>query len=91
MKKLKVILIGAGGRGTEYTDIMATMSDMYQVVAVAEPVKSRREHVRELHGISDDMCFEDYHPLLALGKIADIAISLEEAVGIAFFEFIKVV
>ena len=38
MKKLKVILIGAGGRGRTYTDIMAELPEQYQVVAVAEPV-----------------------------------------------------
>ena len=74
MKKLKAILIGAGNRGTAYTDIMSDMSDKFEVVAVAEPIDSRREHVKSLHNIPDELCFTDYKPLLALGKIADIAI-----------------
>lgn len=74
MKKVKVILIGAGDRGTTYTDIMADLPEQFQVVAVAEPVDDRREHVKELHNIPDDMCFDDYKPLLALGKIADLAV-----------------
>lgn len=74
MKKVKIILIGAGDRGTTYTDIMADLPEQFQVVAVAEPVDDRREHVKELHNIPDDMCFTDYKPLLALGKIADLAV-----------------
>lgn len=47
MKKLKVILIGAGGRGIGYTDIMANHPDKYEVVAVAEPLDKRREYVKK--------------------------------------------
>ncbi len=74
MKKLKAILIGAGNRGLTYTDHMAEMKDEYEVVAVAEPIKSRREHVKNLHNIPDDMCFEDWGPLLDMDKFADVAI-----------------
>ena len=74
MKKLKVILIGAGLRGMIYTDVMKTLSDKFEVVAVAEPVESRRNYIKEKHTLSDDMCFSDYKEILALGKIADVAI-----------------
>lgn len=74
MKKLKVVLMGAGGRGVTYTDIMAKMPEKFEVVAVAEPLDNRRNHVRELHNIPDDMCFTDWRPLLELGKIADVAL-----------------
>lgn len=74
MKKLKVILIGAGLRGMIYTDVMKTLSDKFEVVAVAEPVESRRNYIKEKHNLSDDMCFSDYKEILALGKIADVAI-----------------
>ena len=74
MKKLKVILIGAGGRGTCYTSFMADMPDKFEVIAVAEPIDSRRENIKKLHNIPDNMCFTDYKPLLALGKIADLAV-----------------
>lgn len=73
-RTLKAILIGAGNRGAAYTNIMAEMKDKFQVVAVAEPIESRRSSVRETHGIPQDMCFSDWRPLLALGKIADVAI-----------------
>lgn len=74
MKKLKVILIGAGNRGGTYTDVMAAMPEQFEVVAVAEPRNSRREYIQQKHNILDNMCFTDYKPLLALGKIADIAL-----------------
>ena len=74
MKKLKVIVIGAGNRGGTYTDYMTQMTEKYEVVAVAEPRDSRREYVQQKHNIPDNMCFDDYKPLLELGKIADIAL-----------------
>lgn len=74
MKQLKVILIGAGNRGTTYTDLMAKLPEKFQVVAVAEPIESRREDIKKKHGIADDLCFDDWKPLFALGKIADVAI-----------------
>ena len=45
MKKIKVVLIGAGGRGTIYTNIMADMPNEFEVVAVAEPNESRRNNI----------------------------------------------
>lgn len=74
MKKLKVILIGAGGRGTSYTNIMYNLPEQFEVIAVAEPLDARRNYIREKHNIPDEMCFTDWKPLLALGKIADVAL-----------------
>ena len=74
MKKIKVILIGAGSRGAKYTDIMSEHPDKFEVIAVAEPIESRRNHIKNLHNIPDDMCFDNYKPLLELGKIADLAV-----------------
>ena len=74
MKKIKAVLIGAGNRGITYTNIMSRMPENYEVVAVAEPIESRREHVRKKHNIPKELCFTDYKDLLKLGKIADMAI-----------------
>ena len=73
-KILTAILIGAGNRGMAYTDIMSQMPEKYKIIAVAEPVDNRRRYIQEKHSLSDEMCFCDYKDLLALGKIADIAI-----------------
>ena len=73
-KQLRVVLVGAGDRGQTYTDIMLDMPERYQVVAVAEPIESRREYVRTRHNIPEDRCFSDWKDLFALGKIADLAL-----------------
>lgn len=74
MKKLTAILIGAGNRGITYTDIMKELPDKFQIIAVAEPIEDRRNYIQKKHNIHDDMCFDDYKPLLNMGKIADVAI-----------------
>lgn len=71
---LKVILIGAGNRGTTYTDIMLGLKEKYQVVAVADPIESRRKDIQGKHHIPDEMCFKHWDEVFALGKVADVAI-----------------
>lgn len=74
MKTCTAILIGAGNRGEAYTDIMKGMGDKFRLVALAEPIESRREAIRRKHNIPQELCFSDWQPLLALGKIADVAL-----------------
>ena len=74
MKKLSVALIGAGMRGETYTNIMSENPDKYKVVAVAEPVEGRREKIKKLHNIPEEMCFYTWEDLLAKPKMADIAL-----------------
>ena len=73
IEKKKLILIGGGNRGTAYTNIGKELGK-FELVAVAEPIRERREYLAKLHGIPENMCFESWEPLLALGKIADAAI-----------------
>ena len=72
MKQLTLILIGGGGRGNCYLKYLQACPEKFKLVAVAEPVKEKREYIRELYGVSPDMCFEDYHELLNRPKFADI-------------------
>ena len=74
MKKMKVVLIGAGDRGKTYTNIMSKEKEKFELLAVAEPIENRREYIRKIHDLPENMCFEDYKPLFELGKIADFAI-----------------
>ena len=74
MEKKKIILIGAGLRGLQYTNIMFELADRYEVVAVAEPVEDRREYIRKKHNIPGELCFATWEPLLELPKLADAAI-----------------
>ena len=73
MKKISVIIIGAGLRGIGYARIAKNMPDNYEVVGVAEPVAARRNCIKELFNLPDDRCFNDWSEILALGKIADAA------------------
>lgn len=74
MKRIDIILIGAGERGRTYTDTMLDMPEKFNIVAVAEPIDNRREDIKKKHNLPDDRCFRHYDELLKLGKIADAAI-----------------
>lgn len=74
MRKLTAIIIGAGSRGQSISGHMKKLSEQYEVIAVAEPLADRRNTVRERFNIPRERCFTDWKPLLALGKIADIAV-----------------
>ena len=74
MSKLKAILIGAGNRGTAYTNIMHQGIGDFEVVAVAEPIEEKRNFIAEKHGISEDMCFTSWEPMLEKEKFADVAL-----------------
>lgn len=70
-----IAVIGAGQRGEMYARrAKALCSDSFKIVAVAEPIKSRRDNVKNQHNIPDEMCFEGWEQLLAQPKLADIVI-----------------
>ena len=73
-QQISVVLIGAGDRGSTYTDIMADLPEQYKVVAVAEPIESRRAYIRDRHHLPPEYCFDDWQALFRLGRIADLAI-----------------
>ena len=75
MKQLTAIVIGAGGRGKRYTDIMGANPDLFKVVGVAEPIDDRREYIKNKHGVDDDKCFTTWETILNQPKMADIAIN----------------
>ena len=74
MKKFSVILIGAGGRGTEYVKRMHALPEKYEVIAVAEPLESCRRNIQEMCNLPDEMCFTNWEDILAKPKFADLAI-----------------
>lgn len=73
-KQFKVIVIGAGSRGTAYTNIMHMVPEKFKVVGVAEPIEDRREFIKNKHGIPDENCFTTWEDILAAPKFADVAI-----------------
>lgn len=74
MNPYKVIVIGAGGRGSTYTDIMANYPEWFKVVGVAEPVEDRREYIRKKHGLDPANCHVTWEHILDRPKFADVAI-----------------
>lgn len=74
MKKVKLILIGAGDRGTTYADLGAESCPEMEIVAVADPDPVRRNYIKDKFGLSEDFCFEYGEDLLKLPKMADAAI-----------------
>lgn len=69
---ISAILIGAGARGMDaYGAYALRHPEKLKFVAVAEPNEARRSAMAAAHHIPPDRCFDDWKPLLALGKIAD--------------------
>ena len=73
MKQLSLILVGGGDRGSSYLKYLDTNPDKFKLVGLAEPVKEKREYLRDLYNVPEDKCFESYEELLKLPKFADIA------------------
>src|SRR5437867_1619801 len=68
-------VLGAGSRGTTFSDWIHQNPDAGTVVAVAEPQAERRKKVAELHGIKSELQFERWEDLLAKPKLADVIIN----------------
>lgn len=73
MKQLSLILIGGGDRGSSYLKFLQTNPECFKLVGLAEPVKEKREYLRDLYNVPHNMCFESYEKLLEMPKLADIA------------------
>ncbi|MHA1281189.1 MAG: Gfo/Idh/MocA family protein [Promethearchaeota archaeon] len=72
---LTAILIGAGDRGImTYGRYALKNKDKLKFIAVAEPIKMRRERFAKMHKISEKFCFNTWEDLLAKEKFADIAV-----------------
>lgn len=69
-----VIVIGAGGRGTRYSDIMSDYGEKFKVIAVAEPVDVRRNYIKDKFGLSEDMCHLSWEEFLSRPKFADLVV-----------------
>ena len=74
MKKLKVICIGAGGRGRGYFNIMNEQPDKFELVGVAEPIDSAREVFIQSFGVPAENSYKSWEEILDRPKFADIAI-----------------
>lgn len=73
MRQLSLVLIGGGDRGSSYLNYLDSNPDKFNLVGIAEPVKAKREYLRLKYGVPPECCFSTYVDLLALPKMADIA------------------
>lgn len=74
MKTYSVILVGAGSRGNAYTNCIKKCPNKFKVVAVAEPIKGRRDAIQREHNLPDDMCFNSWEEVLSKPKMADVVL-----------------
>jgi len=71
---LTAILLGAGNRGmTVYGEYALKYPEKLKFVAVAEPIKIRREKFAQLHKIPPNKCFISWEDLLQEEKLAETA------------------
>lgn len=71
---ITAILIGAGDRGTTYARNMASLPELYKIVAVADRAKPRRDNIQQMFQLPDEMCFESWEDILNQPKLADVAV-----------------
>lgn len=73
-EKIKVIILGAGDRGTIYANYIKRHEDEIEVVAVAEPIKERRKNIVNMFNLGEDRAFSSWDEALGTGKFADVVI-----------------
>lgn len=74
MKKISVIVVGAGNRGDRYAGLMNQRPEQYQIVGMADPAEARRNHFQKAYGVPGENCFESWEDILSQPKMADVAV-----------------
>lgn len=74
MNKVKLVLIGAGGRGSTYVNEGRKHCPEMELVAVADPNPIRRDYIKEKFDLPDECFYEYGEDLLEQPKMADAAI-----------------
>ena len=91
MKRVKLIIAGAGGRGTGYASFASLFPDRLEIVGVAEPRDFYRSRVAETHGIPPENVFTDWKDMAARDRFADaVVVATQDALhadpAVAFAE-----
>ena len=73
-RQLKAILIGTGKRGMHFAKHSLNHNELLEVVAVAEPIKERRDRASGLLGLHTGNCFNEGQELLSLPAMGNVAI-----------------
>ena len=72
MKQLKVVLIGAGGRGVAYAENIKLHPEKFDLVGIAEPIKKRRDDIKSKFNLSEDDKFTIEHVNFIKSYMADV-------------------
>ncbi len=73
MEPITAVVLGAGSRGTNYSDYSLKWPQELKIVAVAEPREDRRNQFGEKYGVPEHMRFASWKELLDQPKLADAA------------------
>jgi predicted dehydrogenase len=71
---VKLLIVGAGSRGSTFADWARRHPEHARVVAVAEPREAYRDRLADEHGIAPDRRFADWREAAAAGRIADAVV-----------------
>ncbi|WP_100398829.1 Gfo/Idh/MocA family protein [Bacillus sp. FJAT-44742] len=74
MKKVRVALIGAGNRGTVYSEYAEQHPAKMEIVAVAEPDESRRKKLADRFQLQEKRCFQSWEDMFSLPRFCDAVI-----------------
>ncbi len=74
MKPVKLLILGAGSRGSTYATYAGEHPDRAQVVGVAEPREYYRERMVETHDIPRENVFTDWKDAAERARFADAVI-----------------
>lgn len=89
MQPVKVIIIGAGGRGWGYAKYALKCPERMRVVGVAEPRDFHRQRIVGEHALPEAAAFRDWREVAARPKFADAVIigtqdAMHEEPAVAF-------
>ncbi len=74
MKAARLLIVGAGSRGTTYASYKLAHPDAARVVGVAEPRGAWRERLAEAHAVPPSNVFHDWRDLVSKTKLADAVV-----------------
>ncbi|HNP71407.1 MAG TPA: Gfo/Idh/MocA family oxidoreductase [Kouleothrix sp.] len=74
MEPVRLIVLGAGSRGSQYARYAQLHPEAARIVAVAEPRDFQREQLAQQHGLSGDQVVRDWRALAERPRFADGAI-----------------
>lgn len=74
MKPVRILVVGAGDRGSSYARWAVGHPERVQIVGIAEPVEARRNALASDVGVPRENLFTDWREVLGRARFADAAI-----------------